>query len=243
MGVGNSKKKKSSSESIKTFINPSKKNMASSKNKKKDSAKGQRTEIINYLKEKNLPFAKAKMECLIKDEYYINACNYLEPILDKLNDKSKDLDSATECPADLRAQLDSVIFATSKLGIQEFVNLKEFITKKYGQNYITKAENNEDKKINQDLIEFLSSNKIPDTILTIRLKQLCKEENIQFEFQADAIPNPNIGQSIALVTNPYSGQTQFPMDYEDNNKNNNPFLQPDNCPKNPFEGNNQPYYS
>lgn len=240
MGVGSSKKKKNSSESIKTFIKPCQKDMSSSKTKKNDSIKGMKQEIINYLKEKNLVYAKVKMNSLIKDEYYIKACELLEPILDKLNDKSKDIDSATECPADLRTQLDSVIFAASKLGVQEFINLKECITKKYGQNYITKAENNEDKKISLDLIEYLSSNKIPDEVITIRLKQLCKEENIQFELQSDAIPNPVIGESIALVTNPYTGQLEFPMDSPDNNQST---LKQSKYPKNPFEGNDQPYYS
>lgn len=243
MGVGSSKKKKASSESIKNFIKPCKKDMVSSKNKKKDSLKGIKQEIIYYLKEKNLVYAKVKMDNLIKDEYYIKACDILEPILDKLDDQSKDIDSATECPVDLRTQLDSVIFAASKIEIQEFVNLKECITKKFGQNYITKVENNEDKKINQDLKEYLSSNKISDSLIIIRLKQLCKEENIQFEFQNEIIPTPDIGQSIALVTNPYSGQIEFPMDSQNNNKNQNSFLKQSNCPKNPFESNDQPYYS
>lgn len=240
MGVGNSKKKKDSSDSIKTFIIPCKKDLASSKSKKIDSSKGLKADIINYLKEKNLTFAKIKMASLINEEYYIKACDILDPILDKLKEKSKDIDSANECPADLRTELDSVIYAASKIGIQEFVNLKECISKKYGQNYITKAENNEDKKISQDLIEYLSLDSVDDYILVIRLKQLCKEENIQFEFQSEAIPSPNIGQSIALVTNPYSGQAQFPMDLQENNKNDNPFL---NAVQNPFEGNDQPYYS
>jgi vacuolar protein sorting-associated protein IST1 len=240
MGMGSSKKKKDNSGSIKTFIKPCKKDMDSAKNKKNDSAKGKRKEIIDYLKDKNLPFAKANMESLIKEENYIKAFDILAPILDKLNDKSKDIDSAKECPADLRTELDSVIYAASKIEIQEFVNLKDCITKKYGQDYVTKAENNEDNKINQDLVDNLSQNKTADNILIIRLKQLCKEENIQFEFQSEAIPSPNIGQSIALVTNPYSGQAQFPMDLQENNKNDNPFL---NAVQNPFEGNDQPYYS
>lgn len=242
MGTGSSKKKKNDS-SIKTFIKPCKKDLVSSKSKKIDSIKAKKSEIINLLKEKNLPYAKVTMENLIKDEYYKNACEILDTLLDKLNDKYKNIDSAGECPADLRTELDSVIFASSKLEIQEFVNLKECITKKYGQDYINKVENNTDKKISQELIDYLSSTKIPDNILIIRLKQLCQEEKIQFEFQADAIPTPNIGQSIALVTNPYSGQAQFPMDSQDSNKNENPFLQQDNAPKNPFEGNDQPYYS
>ena len=239
MGMGSSKKKKDNSGSIKTFIKPCKKDMDSAKNKKNDSAKGKRKEIIDYLKDKNLPFAKANMESLIKEENYIKACDILAPILDKLNDKSKDIDSAKECPVDLRAELDSVIYAASKIEIQEFVNLKDCITKKYGQDYVTKAENNEDKKISQDLVDNLSQNKIADDILIIRLKQLCKEENIQYEFQSEAIPTPNIGPSIALVTNPYSGQAEFPTDDKDNN-NGNPFIQQ---AQNPFEGNDQPYYS
>ena len=237
MGTGGSK------NSIKSHIKPCKKDLASSKSKKLDSIKAKKAEIINLLKDKNLPYAKAAMETLTKDEYYKNVCEMLDPFLDKLNNKFKEIDSAKECPADLRTELDSVIFASSKLEIQEFENLKECIKKKYGQDYITKAENNTDKKISQELIDFLTPTKLPDNILIIRLKQLCQEEKIQFEFQHDAIPTPNIGQSIALVTNPYSGQAQFPMDAQDNNKNENPFLQQDNAPKNPFEGNDQPYYS
>ena len=57
--------------------------------------------------------------------------------------------------------------------------------RKYGMAYITKAESNADKLVNINLVEKLKIKPASDAFLTIRLKQLCKEKNIPFEFPCE----------------------------------------------------------
>ena len=54
--------------------------------------------------------------------------------------------------------------------------------RKYGSAYVEKADNNVDKLVNINLIEKLKIKPTSDAFLLIRLKQLCKEKKIPYEF-------------------------------------------------------------
>ena len=247
MGFGNSKKEKEipvekppKAGEIKIYIQICQKKIALFRNKKIHSIKSKISEVIGYLEKKNIDVAKTKMESIMRDEDAIYAYDILDPIIQILLERIFYIDSSTECPADLRTQLDTIIYASSRLEIEEFLTLKDLIRRKYGLAYITKAENNADSLVNQNLVEKLQVKLPTEELLMIRLKQLCREKKIKFDFLDDIcqvpenIGNPPEGQGI----NPYGDENNFnPYEHSSFNEpapnNINPYGPPQN--------NNNPY--
>ena len=213
MGFGNSKKKETPVETVptakemKTYIQICQKKITLFRNKKIDSIKRRRTDIIEQLQKNNLELAKSKMDSLMRDEDFIDAYDILGPLIEILIERILYIDSSNECPADLRTQLDAIIYASSRLEIEEFMKFKDLIRKKYGQNYIDKAENNADKLIDPNLISKLQIKLPSEEFLLIRLKQLCREKKIKFNFPNEICEVPGIDEDShgGPGVNPYGG--------------------------------------
>jgi hypothetical protein len=219
---------------IKTFIMIAQTKLSLFRNKKIEIIKKKKNEIANCLKENNLDVAKAKMDSLIREEDYITAYDILSPLLEILKERVTYIITSSECPADLRAQLDSVIYASTRLEFEELFRLRDLIMRKYGTAYIQKAESNVDKLVNINLVEKLKIKPASDAFLTIRLKQLCKEKKIPFEFPSE------ISSDIAVdIGNPFNGPGGDFNPYA-STQGNNPFGPGGNNNYGPQGGNN-PY--
>ena len=245
-----------SAAEIKTYIMIIQNKIALYRNKKVSSIKQKKKEIEKCLRENNLDVAKAKMDSIIREEDMITVYDILTPLCEILKERVTYIISSTECPPDLRAQLDSVLYASTRVEISEFQVLRDLILRKYGQNYIAKADANVDKLVNVNLEEKLRVKSASDVLLVIRLKQLCKEKKIQFEFPAEVLDtdfNVNPGNPYGGQPNPFDmpGQNNFnpyssnigPQNMNNNfnnfnNNNNNPYGPPQN---NNFNNNNNPY--
>ena len=228
---------------IKTFVMITQTKLNLFRNKKLDIIKKKKLEIAKSLKENNLDVAKAKMDSLIREEDYITAYDILGPLLEILKERVTYIITNNECPPDLRAQLDSVIYASTRLEIEELYKLRDLIMRKYGSAYIQKAENNVDRLVNVNLVEKLNIKPASDAFLIIRLKQLCKEKKIPFEFPTEIttdIPG-DIGNNFgAPGNNPYGGDFN---PYASTQGGNNPYgpTQGGNNPYGPPPGNDNPY--
>jgi len=243
---------------IKTFIMIAQNRIMLFRNKKIDSIRKKKLEIVNCLKENNLDVAKAKMDSLIREEDYITAYDILTPLLEILKERVTYIITSTECPADLRAQLDTVIYASTRVECEELYKLRDLIMSKYGSAYIQKADSNVDKLVNVNLIEKLGIKPASDAFLLIRLKQLCKEKKIPYEFPSEILSDipGDIGGPFQPGNNPYAGDFN---PYASTQNNNNPYGPPqggsgpnpygppndmnNNNPYNAFDnnGNNNPY--
>ena len=206
--VKNSPKVPTANE-VKTYIMVAKSKLTLYRNKKVVSIKQKRAEIVKCLKENNLDVAKAKMDSLIRDEDIITCYDILGPICEILKEKVTYIMMSNECPPDVRAPLDTVIYASSRLEVDELHKLRELILLKYGNMYVSKADSNADRLVNINLIEKLKIKPAVDAFITIRLKQLCKQDKIPFEFPEEIQPSdfgpPQVeGQFAGQGYNPYS---------------------------------------
>ena len=230
--------KMSTPAEIKTYLMVAQGRLNLNRNKKVDSIKKKKLEIVKCLKENNLDVAKAKMDSLIREEDYITVYDILGPLLEILKERVTYIISNNECPPDLRAQLDSVIYASTRLEFEELMVLRDMIMRRYGAAYIQKADNNADKLVNINLIEKLKIKPASDAFVTIRLKQLCKEKKIPFEFPSEIISDIPDG-----INNPFGPPGNNPGDFNPyaSVQGNNPYGPPpgDN-PYGPQQGNN-PY--
>ena len=233
---------------IKTFIMIAQTKLNLFRAKKINNIRKKKDEIVSSLKENNLDVAKAKMDSLIREEDYITSYDILGPLLEILKERVTYIISSNECPPDLRAQLDSVIYASTRLEFEELYKLRDLIMRKYGSAYIQKAENNVDQLVNVNLVEKLKIKPASDAFLIIRLKQLCKEKKIQFEFPTEIISDipGDIGNPFGAPgngNNPYGGDFN---PYDSAQGGNNPYGPPPqqegNNPYGPPQGDN-PYAS
>ena len=169
------------------------------RNEKLEIIKKKKFEIISCLEEKNLKTSKAKMKELIRQEDYIEVCDILNPYLEILSERVIYIFTSTECPKDLRALLDSIIYASIRFEVEELLKLRDLILKKYGIFYIKDAENNTDHLVNVSLVEKLRFKFCSDIYSIIRLKQFCIEKKIQFEFPDDI--SSNIDNNYIFINN------------------------------------------
>ena len=119
-------------------------------------------EVLVAINQKNLDLAKQKMRIVLKFEKNIEAINILNPILERLQKNCDSMLTKKECPISLRPPLDSVLYASTRLQLEDLKQLKEIITKMYGGDYVKVAINNEDKIVNQDLISKLNEANITE---------------------------------------------------------------------------------
>ena len=241
MGNDEKKNKKNSLKvptamEVKTYIMVAQNKLTLFRNKKVYSIKQKRQEIGKCLKENNLDVAKAKMDNLIRDEDIITCYDILGPICEILKEKVTYLLTSNQCPPDLRAPLDTIIYASSRLEVDELHKLRELILLKYGNMYVSKADSNADGLVNINLIEKLKVKPAAEAFIMIRLKQLCKEDKINFEFPQEIQP-PDFGGP--QLDGQYSGQGFNPY-----SSNNNPYqggggLNPYNNNNNNNQGGNE----
>lgn len=192
---------------VKTYVMSCQNKMSLYRNKKIYEIKKKKEEAITALKQNNLDIAKAKMESIIRLEDTITVYDILGPLCEILKERITYLCEAQEVPADIKAQLDTLIYSSSRLDIDDLYQLRNLVQRKYGSYYIEAADQNKDGLVNVNVVEKLKIKPPIDAFLTIRLKQLCKEKKMNYEFPEEIAPNfdqgMNMGNQIEDQPNPY----------------------------------------
>ncbi len=214
---------------VKTYVMSCQAKMSLYRNKKVYEIKKKKDEIVAALKQNNLDIAKAKMESIIRLEDTITVYDILGPLCEILKERITYLMEAQEVPPDIKAQLDTIIYASSRVDIDDLYKLRDLVQRKYGSYYIQAADQNKDGLVNINVIEKLKIRPPVDAFLTIRLKQLCKEKKIKFEFPEEIAPSFDDGMGMNNnfnQQNPYAvGDGNNPYAPMNNNMGmgNNPY--------------------
>ena len=162
-------------DKIRALIDLSKNKCKEERDKKIEMINNNKSDIMKCIKENDMKSANNKTDNLIKDENYVAVYDILGPIFDLRKTKRNYIISTTECQEDLRYYLDSLLYATIRLDIDELMIFKEKITEIYGPYYIEKAINDEDKKVNKDLVEKLKITTFSEEVIKERQNQLLSE--------------------------------------------------------------------
>lgn len=213
MGIcGESKVKQSqsvkqpTSSELKTFFMMGEQKLTLERVKIMENIKKRKKEIIINFKENNFHLAKAKMDSIIREENLINAYEILGPICNILANRGTYIISNRTCPEDIKSNLDTLIYASFQINVDEFQHFRECIEKLYGSSYVLSAKNNQDEMVNRNVIEKLRIRPATDAYLILKLKDLCKECKIEFEFPEQIL-----------------NEQQFSMNNNDNNDQCNLF--------------------
>ena len=211
MGASSSKKEvkvekpKITTKDLLPLLNVMQLKTSQAKSKKTHDTLKKKGEIVELLKKNNMDMAMAKMDSILRNDDFIAAYDILIPLIEILKEKCSYLVSNDECPAELRALLDTIIYAARRIEIEEYMRFKEKIQLKYGEAYIMKADNNSDKLVNANLVEKLGVNMYKDEVKKIRLKYLAREKNINIK-NSGLIPGGEWevnNQGMNYTKNPY----------------------------------------
>ena len=78
--------------------------------------------------------------------------------------------------------MNTVLYSASRLEIKELKEFQEIIKEKYGPEFVSKADNNEEYLVNEVLVEKLKKNIYSEQLIKTRLKTICIEKNIDYQF-------------------------------------------------------------
>ena len=185
MGASSSKTKvekpKITIKDLSSLLNVMQLKTQQSKTKKVHDTLKKKGEIVDLLKNNNMEMAMAKMDSILRNDDFIAAYDILIPLIEILKEKCTYIVSNDECPAEIRPQLDTVLYAARRIEIEEYMKFKDKIQLKYGEAYIIKADNNSDKLVNENLVEKLGVKIYKEEVKKMRLRYLAKEKNINIK--------------------------------------------------------------
>jgi hypothetical protein len=231
---------------LQTHIMITQAKLTQARNKKVEIIKRKVKEIVETLNNNNLEIAKAKMESILREEDYITVFDILGPLCEILKEKVTYLLYSKTCPEDLRSPIDTIVYASTRLEIDDLHKVRELFQQKFGDLFVTKANSNADQLVNRKVVEKLKVKPSSENLLIARLKQLCQAEKLDFDWPSEIEPvsgnfaNPYVQQfgmsgftETGQSVNPYAGDKsninnvyfQNPYQtYENNNSNNAPMI-------------------
>jgi len=163
------------------------------------------------------------MESIIQTEDMVTVYDILGTLFEKVKEKCSYILNNKMVPEDLRSHLDTIIFASYRIEIEELHQFRENLRRQYGNSYISDASCNKAELCNVNVVEKLRIKTPQEETLINRLKQLSKEFGLENVFP----------QTIPQITN-----------LIDNNMMNNNSINPNIAYNHGFEYNpNQQNYS
>ena len=200
---------------VKTYLMTCQNKLSLYRNKKIYEIKKKKEEIISALKQNNIDIAKSKMESIMQLEDLIVVYDILGPLCEILKERVNYLLTSQQPPADIRAQLDTLIYASARIELEDLYKLRYLVQRKYGIYYIQAADQNRDGLVNVNVVEKLRVKPTSSVFLTIRLKQLCKEKKFNYDFPEEFTGNDN---------NPYDGMgNPYDSNFGNNMGGGNPY--------------------
>ena len=192
MGVGSSKKEqkkessKVSSTDLVALLNKSQEKCKSNIEKSQKIILDIKNETVSFINHNDIESAKGKIEDILKEEDNITMYELLSNIIGILKENCSKIESNNTCPPEIKSYLHSIIYASARLKIQELKDFREKINQKYGVEFISSAVDNKENLVNEVLIEKLvknlANNYYSESLINIKLKQLCKEKKISASF-------------------------------------------------------------
>jgi len=86
----------------------------------------------------------------------IEAYGILELVCDLLHERARLIASEKECPEDLKSAVVTLIWATNRADVAELHEVKKQFAKKFGKEFVERAEKDEDRLVNERVAHKLS---------------------------------------------------------------------------------------
>ena len=157
-----------------------------------------RREIAQLLSDGKEESARIKVEYVIRDELTCQAYEMMDLFVDLLVVRLPLLDQSREVPGDLVEALHSVLYASTRLEVQELKALQPLFSAKFGKEYVQMAMENGEDKVNPRLVHKLAIT-APETEEVHKvLARIAKEHKVDWKRK----PAPPSGPPPSVFANP-----------------------------------------
>jgi hypothetical protein len=184
---------------LKSLLESTQKSCNSLRSEKSESIKKKEEEMFNYMRQKNTDSAIKIADEILKEENYLTIFDVLNNMIKIIKSKCMFIITKDECPTAMRPVLDTLIFLSKRLEIDELSQFRKKIEQKFGKNYITKADNNTDKYIKEDFANRLKDQVYTEEEKKERIRQMImKKKNINDTQRKSQVNN----QRVSIQQNP-----------------------------------------
>lgn len=163
---------------LKTLIMVGKTKLNLEKNKKRHDLKKHTEEIIDLIGENKIDIVRLKIELILYKENFIAASDILSNIFDSIKERVTYISKSKKCPDDLEGALQTLVYASTRLELDDFHQFREKISILYGQEFIEDAGKNKRGFVNPKIFKLLGDFHFPQPVVNQRLIQIAKENNM-----------------------------------------------------------------
>lgn len=165
---------------LKPFLKMAVQRIQIATNKKTAAVKMAQREVANLLAQQKDEKAAIKVEAIIREDATIEAYGILELICDLLHERARLIAAEKECPEDLKSAVHTLIWATNRADITELHEVKKQFVKKFGQEWVERAEKDEDRLVNERVSHKLSIRPPSAQIVEKYLREIAQQHNIEW---------------------------------------------------------------
>nr|CCA23187.1 conserved hypothetical protein [Albugo laibachii Nc14] len=160
------------------------------KNKKANAAQAERKEIAQFLRDGKEEKARLRVERIIRDDSLVEGYEILALLCELVAERMTLIESQKQCPFDLKESICTLVWASSRTEIPELIEVKKQMIKKYGQDFVTAAEQNRKGCVNERVISNLGV-ELPSAYLVINyLKEIAKQYKVRWESESNDVVDP-----------------------------------------------------
>ncbi|EWM29316.1 protein of unknown function DUF292, eukaryotic, partial [Nannochloropsis gaditana] len=149
-------------------------------NKKTAAVKITQRDIASLLAQQKDEKAAIKVESIIREDSTIEAYGILELVCELLHERARLIASEKECPDDLKSAVVTLIWSANRADIPELQEVKKQFTKKFGREFIERAEKDEDRLVNERVAHKLSIRPPSAAIVEKYLREIARSNNVEW---------------------------------------------------------------
>ncbi|KAL0485034.1 hypothetical protein AKO1_003747 [Acrasis kona] len=119
---------------------------------KLESSVSQQKDIAHTLINSNDPKSKIKVQSMLQDENTASALEYILSTCERLKSSVDLIVDSQNCPPDIKGDVHTVVYASSRVDVPELNNVKDQIALKFGQKFVERALNDRDLVVDRRVI-------------------------------------------------------------------------------------------
>jgi len=130
-------------------------------------SKSAQREIADLLRSGKDETARVKVEAIIREDYIAESLEVLDVCCELIMSRLGAINIAKTCPPEILEALSTVIWATTRVKIDEFLVIRKLIAAKFGKPFVIDCMNNRDHCVNERVVNRLSI-QMPESAIAYR---------------------------------------------------------------------------
>jgi vacuolar protein sorting-associated protein IST1 len=169
-----------SESKLKPYLKMATQRISIANNKRGTASKKHKREIAKLLEDGKAEKAIIKVEHVIRDDYTMEAYEIIELMCDLLHERVRYLSKSESCPPDMCEAVSTVLWATTRVDINELEGIKKQLSKKYGKEFCDICENNSRNTVNSRVMHKLNITPPGNLLIRSYLQEIAREYKVDW---------------------------------------------------------------